>query len=85
MSDENLGRFGHHPDPAIDFEIEVEALSSLLYNAFYLDAGLFAEFKDRSARALGSSWASAGPLAAKHYLRRLTAVKTRGQLLELLP
>lgn len=25
----NLGRFGHHPDPAIDFCIEVEELTSI--------------------------------------------------------
>lgn len=25
-----LGRFGHHPDPAIDFEIEVEELQSII-------------------------------------------------------
>lgn len=28
-----LGRFSHHPDPAIDFEIEVECLQSRLFNA----------------------------------------------------
>lgn len=30
---EGLGRFGHHPDPAIDFCIEVETLESRLHQA----------------------------------------------------
>lgn len=29
----NLGRFGHHPNPAIDFCIEVEALQGRLFDA----------------------------------------------------
>lgn len=38
LSDEDakaagLGRFGHHPNPAIDFEIEVESLQSRLFDA----------------------------------------------------
>lgn len=28
-----LGRFDHHPDPAIDFCVEVEVLSGLVYEA----------------------------------------------------
>jgi hypothetical protein len=31
-SEERLGRFGHHPDPAIDFCIEVEELQSIHLN-----------------------------------------------------
>jgi len=30
---ERLGRFDHHPDPAIDFEIEVQALEARLFDA----------------------------------------------------
>lgn len=30
---EKLGRFDHHPDPAIDFEIEVQSLEARLFNA----------------------------------------------------
>lgn len=30
---EKLGRFGHHPDPAIDFEIEVQSLEARLFDA----------------------------------------------------
>jgi hypothetical protein len=29
---EQLGRFDHHPDPAIDFCIEVEELEGMAYN-----------------------------------------------------
>lgn len=30
---DSLGRFGHHPDPAIDFEIEVECLLARKFDA----------------------------------------------------
>lgn len=30
---ETLGKFGHHPDPAIDAEVEVETLQGYLCNA----------------------------------------------------
>lgn len=33
MSDEKLGRFGHHPEPLIDAEIEAQRLVGLLANA----------------------------------------------------
>ncbi|MBY3162081.1 hypothetical protein HFO65_15715 [Rhizobium laguerreae] len=29
---EKLGRFGHHPDPAIDFCVEVEELEGMMFN-----------------------------------------------------
>lgn len=29
---EKLGRFGHHPDPAIDFCVEVESLEGLAFD-----------------------------------------------------
>ena len=32
-----LGRFGHHPDPVIDYEVEVESLIGMKAD---LDAGL---------------------------------------------
>jgi hypothetical protein len=32
MESERLGRFGHHPDPAIDFCIEVETLQGELFD-----------------------------------------------------
>lgn len=30
---EKLGRFNHHPDPAIDFCVEVETLEGMVYDA----------------------------------------------------
>ncbi len=30
---EKLGRFDHHPDPAIDFCVEVEAIQGMAYEA----------------------------------------------------
>lgn len=33
ITDSQIGRFGHHPDPAIDFCIEVEEIEGLTYNA----------------------------------------------------
>lgn len=32
MTEETLGRFGHHPDPATDFEVEVQDLEAEVYN-----------------------------------------------------
>lgn len=29
---ETLSRFGHHPDPAVDFEVEVQDLEAEVYN-----------------------------------------------------
>ena len=33
MSKEKLGKFGHHPDPLIDAEVEIDRLSGLLCEA----------------------------------------------------
>lgn len=32
-NDVTLGRFGHHPDPATDFEVEVQDIEAEVYNA----------------------------------------------------
>lgn len=32
MTNHELGRFGHHPDPAVDFEVEVQDLEAEVYN-----------------------------------------------------
>lgn len=37
MQTEILGKFGHHPDPAIDFEVEV---TDLIGEAFEADQGM---------------------------------------------
>lgn len=46
-----LGRFGHHPDPAIDFCVEVDAIEGLIADC---KAGLvaFTEVEDRTGKAL---------------------------------
>jgi hypothetical protein len=48
---ENLGRFGHHPDPATDFEVEVDALQGMAYD---VGVGLqnAATLRERVARAM---------------------------------
>lgn len=32
ITEEKLGRFGHHPDPAIDYCVEVEELEGMMFN-----------------------------------------------------
>lgn len=32
MTDEQLGRFGHHPDARIDYECEIDALIGMAYD-----------------------------------------------------
>jgi hypothetical protein len=34
MSDEKLGKYGHHPHPAVDAEVEAERLEGLLCEAW---------------------------------------------------
>lgn len=48
---EKLGRFGHHPDPAIDFCVEVDYLKGMQYDVGCRRASE-AEFNDRVARAM---------------------------------
>lgn len=68
MSD--LARFDHHPDPAIDFCIEVEELEGMAYDR---SVGMPApDFESRVEKALdfrvgGDQWA----VAAKAALRTL--------------
>ncbi len=67
----NLGKFGHHPDPAIDFCVEVDCLIGMEYDA---RVGLIPkeEFEKRYDRAMdfrvgGDQCA----VAAKQALRKL--------------
>ena len=73
MDTEQLGRFGHHPDPAADFCVEVEVLEGLVYE---VGVGLadYEEIFDRVSKALdfrvgGDSHA----VAAKQILRRVAS------------
>jgi hypothetical protein len=47
-----LGRFGHHPDPAIDFCTEVDAIEGL-YADCLAKLEVFADADARAARAMG--------------------------------
>lgn len=47
----SLGRFGHHPDPATDFEVECDALMGLAYDAEH-GMACRAAVVERMARAL---------------------------------
>lgn len=70
---ESIGRFGHHPDPAIDFCIEVDALEGM---AIDVRAGLddAEAFKARLSRALEFRvGGDEGAVRAKDALRKLAA------------
>ncbi|MGO8093171.1 hypothetical protein [Rhizobium leguminosarum] len=74
MHDEKLGRFGHHPDPAIDFEVEVETIQGSLYDATHgVDhSTTIDEIRKRIAKAMEFSvGGDAGAVAAKQMLRGL--------------
>lgn len=47
---EPLGRFGHHPNPAIDFCVEVECLEGMAYDRGVGDA--VPDLEKRLSRAL---------------------------------
>ena len=77
---ETLGRFNYHPDPAIDFEIEVQCLEARLFDAKggiskpgtppeTLDAVLLDIEKAMTFRVGGDL----GAVAAKQVLRQLEA------------
>lgn len=68
-----LGRFDHHPDPAIDFCVEVEAIEGLAYDvgAGLADAN---ELRERVARAMTFCvGGDAGAVTAKTLLRQIEA------------
>jgi hypothetical protein len=73
MGDETLGRFGHHPDPAIDFEVEVEELIGMAYNRrvrFDPEPDLDARVERAMRFVVGGD---PGAVAAKHELRKIDA------------
>ncbi|NEI60969.1 hypothetical protein [Rhizobium leguminosarum] len=74
MHEEKLGRFGHHPDPAIDFEVEVETIQGSLYDVTHgVDhSTTIGEIRNRIAKAMEFSvGGDAGAVAAKQMLRGL--------------
>jgi len=76
----DLGRFNHHPDPAIDFCIEVEALEGMAYNrrvGFDVEPTL----EGRLSRAFEFR-VGGDPIAvqAKQRLREIEAARTSERL-----
>lgn len=73
MSPETLGRFGHHPDPAIDFCVEVEVLEGIAYDRSVGFANpADGSFDERLSRAMEFRvGGDRGAIYAKHRLREL--------------
>lgn len=69
-----LGRFGHHPDPAIDFEVEVESLEGEVINfiaGFANGTPSREELETRIFRAMSFRvGGDVGAVAAKQILRQ---------------
>ena len=74
---ERLGRFGHHPDPAIDFCVEVEALEGEAHNiavGFTNGTPPRAVIAERIARAMEFRvGGDEGAVNAKYELRKIEA------------
>lgn len=74
QTDEKLGKFGHHPDPAIDFEVEIETIQSLLYDATHgvTSRDDIPAISERISKAMDFRvGGDPGAVAAKHMLRDL--------------
>lgn len=81
MEMEKLCRFNHHPNPAIDFCIEVEELTSLFYDAMYIDASLFTEYNKRLPKALDFiARVDTNAINASKFINKLSKIKTRDEL-----
>lgn len=66
-----LGRFGHHPNPAIDFEIEVEELIGMGLNR-QVGFDLEPDLEERVARAMDFRvGGDPSAMSAKMQLRKL--------------
>ncbi len=54
QTQEKLGRFGHHPDPAIDYCVEVESIGGMTYDACAdQKVSALADVSKRIDRAMG--------------------------------
>lgn len=49
-TDEQLGRFGHHPEPGIDYECEIDALIGMAYDRLVM--GGASDLEDRITKAM---------------------------------
>ena len=59
-----LGQFGHHPDPIIDFEVEVDALQGIAYDVEYgvrPTIGDAVDLLTRANKALAFRFVPGGP------------------------
>jgi hypothetical protein len=65
---EKLGRFGHHPDPVVDFCVEVDIIEGLIAD---VDAGIqeWETVADRVFKAMQSVWIDGRAQDAKNKLR----------------
>ncbi|NTF17980.1 hypothetical protein G6L37_06155 [Agrobacterium rubi] len=74
-STEKLGRFGHHPDPAVDFCVEVEVLDSEWFNTkigFTTGTPPVEELRRRTEAAMDFRvGGDLNAIAAKGMLRRI--------------
>lgn len=71
--DGSLGRFGHHPNPAIDFCVEVECLEGMAYNRKVgFDPELSLDERARRAMTFRVG-GDVGAINAKAKLRAITA------------
>lgn len=72
---ETLGRFGHHPDPAIDFCVEVEEIEALVCDATNGIRDCGSEAVHRIGRAMDFRvGGDQGAVDAKGRLRELEAL-----------
>lgn len=75
MTDEKLGRFGNHPDPAIDFCCEVDEIEALVFDAVNSIRDCGAEATHRIGRAMDFRvGGDQNAIDAKGRLRELEAV-----------
>lgn len=70
MTDANLGRFGHHPDPLTDFCVEADCIEGL-ENEVRAGMADRAEVIRRAERALEFRCMSPEGIAAKNVIRRM--------------
>ena len=67
-----LARFGHHPDPAIDFCIEVEDIEGMAYNVKVGFHDTKDDLRPKLERALNSGpWIDQHARDAKHILYKI--------------
>ena len=69
MEQQKMGRFGHHPDPAIDFCVEVEVIDGEVYDVAVGNGDLNVLEAHHSRHGL-PCWCDEIAVNAKHILRQ---------------